>query len=78
MFLEPSEKAKVIYTDNSLEFGKACEELSWNHCTSTLHRSVTSGIAAVRTGRKMVGGFHGVLLLSAERSRPLIGRENTL
>ena len=21
---------KVIYTDNSLEFGKACEELSWN------------------------------------------------
>ena len=24
--LEPSEKPKVIYTDNSLEFGKACEE----------------------------------------------------
>ena len=30
-FLEPSEKPKVIYTDNSSEFGKACEELSWNH-----------------------------------------------
>ena len=28
-----------IYTDNSLEFGKACEDLSWNHCTSTPHRS---------------------------------------
>ena len=28
------EKPKVIYTDNSLEFGKACEDLSWNHCTS--------------------------------------------
>ena len=30
-FLDPSEKPKVIYTDNSLEFGKVCEELSWNH-----------------------------------------------
>ena len=27
-------KPKVIYTDNSLEFGKASEDLSWNHCTS--------------------------------------------
>ena len=32
-FLEPTKKPKVIYTDNSLEFGKSCEELSWNHCT---------------------------------------------
>ena len=38
-FLEPDRKPKVIYTDNSLEFGKACEDLSWNHCTSTPHRS---------------------------------------
>ena len=44
-FLEPTRKPKVIYTDNSLEFGKACEELSWNHCTSTPHRSETNGIA---------------------------------
>ena len=44
-FLEPTRKPKVIYTDNSLEFGKSCEELSWNHCTSTPHRSETSGIA---------------------------------
>ena len=29
-FLEPERKPKVIYTDNSLEFGKACEELLWN------------------------------------------------
>ena len=29
------EETKVIYTDSSLEFGKACEDLSWNHCTST-------------------------------------------
>ena len=27
-FLEPSEKPKVIYTDNSLEFGESCEDLS--------------------------------------------------
>ena len=43
--LEPERKPKVIYTDNSLEFGKACEDLSWNHCTSTPHRSETNGIA---------------------------------
>ena len=29
-FLEPDRKLKVIYTDNSLEFGKACEDLCWN------------------------------------------------
>ena len=28
-FLEPERNPKVIYTDNSLEFGKACEDLSW-------------------------------------------------
>ena len=44
-FLEPNRKPKVIYTDNSLEFGKSCEELFWNHCTSTPHRSETNGIA---------------------------------
>ena len=27
-FLEPERKPKVIYTDNSLQFGKACEDLS--------------------------------------------------
>ena len=44
-FLEPERKPKVTHTDNSLEFGKACEDLSWNHCTSTPHRSETHGIA---------------------------------
>ena len=55
-FLEPTRKPKVIYTDNSLEFGKSCEELSWNHCTSTPHRSETHGIAerAVRRGTSAV------------------------
>ena len=30
-FLEPSHKPKNICTDNSLEFGESCEDLSWNH-----------------------------------------------
>ena len=34
-FLEPTRKPIVIYTDNSLEFGKSCEEFFWNHCTCT-------------------------------------------
>ena len=28
-FLGPYWKPKVIYTENSLEFGKVCEDLSW-------------------------------------------------
>ena len=62
-FLEPERKAKVIYTDNSLEFGKACEDLSWNHCTSTPHRSETNGIAE-RAVRRVKEGTSAVLLQS--------------
>ena len=36
-FLEATCKPKVVYTDSSLEFGKACEDLSRNHFTSTPH-----------------------------------------
>ena len=36
---------KSFTTDISLEFGNVCEDLSWNHCTSTTHRSETNGIA---------------------------------
>ena len=87
-FLEPERNPKVIYTDNSLEFGKSCEELSWNHCTSTPHRSETNGIAeravrrserryicsivAIRSGGKMVGGFYGMFHVSAKRHRSII------
>ena len=40
-FLEPERNPKVIYTDSSLEFGKACEDLSWNRCTNgTAERAV--------------------------------------
>ena len=62
-FLEPERKPKVIYTDNSLEFGKACEDLSWNQCTSTPHRSETNGIAD-RAVRRVKEGTSAVLLQS--------------
>ena len=62
-FLEPERKPKVIYTDNSLEFGKSCEDLSWNHCTSTPHRSETNGIAK-RAVRRVKKGTSAVLLQS--------------
>ena len=61
-FLEPEKKPKVICTDNSLEFGKACDDLSWNHCTST-HRSETNGIAQ-RAVRRVKEGTSAVLLQS--------------
>ena len=59
-FLEPNRKPEVIYTDNSLEFGKACEDLSWNHCTSTPHRPETNGIAK-RAVRRVKEGTSAVL-----------------
>ena len=62
-FLEPTWKPKVIYTDNSIEFGKACEDLSWNHRTSTPHRSETNGIAE-RVVRRIKEGTYAVLLQS--------------
>ena len=62
-FLEPNRKPQVIYTDNSLEFGKACEDLSWNHCTSTPHRSETIGIDE-RAVRRVKEGTSSVLLQS--------------
>ena len=87
-FLEPMGSLKSFVTDNSLEFGKACEHLSWNHCTSTPHRLETDGIAeravrrvkegtsavliAIRSEWKLVGRFHGMLHLSAKRHRSLI------
>ena len=57
-------KPKVIYTDNSWEFGKSCEELSWNHCASTPHRSETDGIAE-RAVRGVKEGTSAVLLQSS-------------
>ena len=91
-FLEPSWKLEVIYTDNSVEFGKACEDLSWNHCTSTPHigdqrycrkssaqskRRHFCRVVPIRSGWKLVGRFHGMLFLSAKRSRSHVWWEDT-
>ena len=48
--LDPKEKPKVKNTDNSLEFGKACEDLQWNDCASKLHRPETNGVAERQQG----------------------------
>ena len=62
-FLEPSHRPKVVQTDNSMEFGQACEVLSWSHRTSTPHRSETNGIAE-RAVRRAKEGTSAVLLQS--------------
>ena len=46
-----------------MAFGKACEDLSWNHCTSTPHRSETDGIAQ-RAVCRVKEGTSAVLLHS--------------
>ena len=51
-------KPKVIYTDNSLEFG------NWNHCASTPHTSETNGIAE-RAIRRVKEGTSAVPLQSS-------------
>ena len=71
-FLEPERKPQVIYTENSLEFGKACEDPSWKHCTSTPHRSETSGIAE-RAVRRVKEGTSAVFSQSG-LNESLVGR----
>ena len=79
---------------NSLEFGKACEDLSWNHCTLTPHRSEINGIAERAVCRLKAGTFAemlqlcldekwradsiGMLHLSAKRHRSIIWWEDAL
>ena len=48
-------KIQRSFTDKSWEFGKCCEDSSWNHRTSTPHRSETNGIA----GRAVEGVKEG-------------------
>ena len=53
----------MVKTDNSLEFGKALEELAWSHRTCTPHRSETNGIAE-RAVQRVKEGTSAVLLQS--------------
>ena len=62
-FLEPNRKPEVFCTDISLEFGNVCENLSWNPCASTPHRSETNGVAE-RAVRRVKEGTSAVLLQS--------------
>ena len=62
-FLELDRKPKVIYIDNSLEFGEGCEDLFWNHYALTPHRWETTGIAE-RAVRRVKEGTSAVLLQS--------------
>ena len=64
-FVKPTWKTKVIYTDNSLAFGKACVG---DHFPSTPHRSVTHGIAE-RAVRRIKEGTSSVLLQSGLRKK---------
>ena len=86
-FLEHDRKPKVTYTNNSLEFGKACEDLLESLYVDTTQignkwycrKSSTQSkgrhlrcIAAIRSKRKLVGRFYGMLHLSAKRHRFII------
>ena len=64
---ETEQKPKVIHTDNSFKFSKCCEELSWNHRTSTPYQSETNGFAEravrrVKEGRKFGESFKGPII----------------
>ena len=61
--MEPNRKPKVIYTDNALEFGTACEDLSWNHWYVNTTQIRTNGIAE-RAVRSVKEGTSAVLLQS--------------
>ena len=93
-FLEPSHRPKVVKTDNSMAFGKECEDLSWKHRTSTPHRLERNGIAerAVRRVEectsalllqtriewKVVVWPYGTLLPFAKCQRPPGRSENSV
>ena len=72
-FLEPDRKPEVIYIDNSLEFGRTCADIPWNHCTSTPHRSETNGIAE-RAVRRLKEGRHLCCIVAIRYEWKLVGR----
>ena len=62
-FLLPSQKPEMIDTDSSNEFMKVCQDIQWNHDTSTLRRSETNGVAE-RAVRRVKEGTAIALLQS--------------
>ena len=63
-FLEPARIPKVVCADSPMEFGRACEVLSWNHRTSTPHRS-----EAKRAVRRAKEGTSAALPQSGQDER---------
>ena len=49
---------------NSLEFAKSCEDVSWNHRTSSTHRSETNGITERAVRRVKEGTSKGSIIPS--------------
>ena len=60
-FLDPESSPKVIYTDISHEFRKACEDLQWDHCASTPHRCAMDGFLC-RLARRLKESTSAILL----------------
>ena len=54
-FLPPFQKPGRIFTDNSQEFTKVCQDLQWTPDTNTPQRSETNGVAE-RAVRRVEGG----------------------
>ena len=81
--VETSEKQKLFIRTIPLEFGKSCEDPSWNHRTSTLRRFETSGVAErVRRVKEFDEKWwaHSMecYCLSATCPRPPVRRENSV
>ena len=65
-FLEPHRTPKVIYNHSSLKFGKACEDLSWNHslhvCTTLRNVTDLSSNGKTPCGRRFGQQFKGPIV----------------
>ena len=61
--LDLEKNTKDVYTNDSMTFGKAGEDLPWNHCSSAPHRPETNRIAE-RAIRRVKEGPSSVLLQS--------------
>ena len=62
--MEPDRKPKVICIDNSLEFGKACEDLFWKIIARRHHSDQKQMWIAERAVRRVKEGTSAALLQS--------------
>ena len=62
-YFEPNQEPTHVYSDNSKEIKKACDDLGYTHDTSTPHRSETNGVAE-RAVRRVKEGTACVLTQS--------------